>query len=239
MQGHGGTPVEKMMEARRRPVRTIKPPCGATPVVVDSGDRFGVNMISAVSARGDMFFRCFEGMMDSVRFIEFLNDLRTDSGRRILVIVDGGTGELVGQGVRHFMEFEEVDATRFVKLYLAGMKQAAGLTKAGLAVFEIVYQMLQERPNKDEVNLSFAIARRMTLDLNERTYRRGMRELIEREFLFESLADGLYYVNIRYMFNGDRLTFVKGYKLKGANISSLQAELPLEELPALPAPPEE
>lgn len=66
-------------------------PCGSTPVVEDSGDRFGINMISAVSARGDMLFRCFEGRMDSVRFIEFLKDLRADAGRCVLVIVDGGS----------------------------------------------------------------------------------------------------------------------------------------------------
>jgi transposase len=80
-------------------------PCGATPVVVDSGDRFGVNMISAVSARGDMFFRCFEGMMDSARFIEFLKDLRTDAGRSILVIVDGGSYH-TSKKVRTFLKEE-------------------------------------------------------------------------------------------------------------------------------------
>ena len=66
-------------------------PCGSTPVVEDSGERFGINMISAVSARGDMLFRCFEGRMDSVRFIDFLKDLRADAARPILVIVDGGS----------------------------------------------------------------------------------------------------------------------------------------------------
>lgn len=31
-----------------------------------------------------------------------------------------------------FYEFEEVDNTRFVKLFLEGVKQATGLSKAGL-----------------------------------------------------------------------------------------------------------
>ena len=55
---------------------------------------------------------------------------------------------------------------------------------------------------------------------------------MEREFLYESLVDGLYFVNIRYMFNGDRLTFIRGYKLKG---SSTQGELPLNDVVPLPA----
>jgi len=51
-------------------------------------------------------------------------------------------------------------------------------------------------------------------------------------FLSRPAAFGLFFVNIRFMFNGDRLAFVKGYKLKG---SEQQAELPLEQPPALPA----
>lgn len=66
-------------------------PIGQTPEIEDSGDRFGVNMMSAVSARGAMFFQCFEGKMHSDRFISFLKDLRRDAGRPIIVIVDGGS----------------------------------------------------------------------------------------------------------------------------------------------------
>ncbi|MGD9786066.1 MAG: hypothetical protein AB7E80_17215 [Hyphomicrobiaceae bacterium] len=43
-----------------------------------------------------------------------------------------------------------------------------------------------------------------------------MRELLEKEFLFRSPYDGTFFVNIRFMFNGDRLAFVKGYKLRNA-----------------------
>jgi transposase len=80
-------------------------PCGATPEVEDSGERFGINMISAISARGDMLFRCFDGRMDSERFIEFLKDLRASAGRRILVIVDGGSYH-TSKMVRTFLKEE-------------------------------------------------------------------------------------------------------------------------------------
>lgn len=124
-------------------------------------------------------------------------------------VVDGGTGEILGRGTAISYEFEEVDAERFVKLYLAGLKQAAGLSKSGLALFEIVYHQLRERPGQDSVLLS---AR--DYDLPKTTYFRGLRELLDRQFLFRSTVDGRFFVNIRFMFNGDRLAFVKGYKLK-------------------------
>ena len=70
------------------------------------------------------------------------------------LVVDGGSGEILGHGGAMVYEWEEVDKERFVKLYLAGLKQAAGLSKAGLAVFEIVYKQLQNKPGQDTITLS-------------------------------------------------------------------------------------
>lgn len=64
---------------------------GQTPVVEDSGDRFGVNMISAVSPRGDMKFRTFEGKMNGAKYLEFLTDLLHDAGKPIIVIADNAS----------------------------------------------------------------------------------------------------------------------------------------------------
>lgn len=64
---------------------------GETPVVRDTGDRFGVRLISAVSPRGDMKFGCFEGTMDGDRFVDFLEQLRRDAGRPIIVIADNAS----------------------------------------------------------------------------------------------------------------------------------------------------
>jgi len=116
-------------------------------------------------------------------------------------------------------------------MFLDGMKQAAGLSKAGMAVFDLVYRQLQEKPNSDEIALSWHLAKTLGLDIPERTYRHGLSQLLEREFLYESLVDGLYFVNIRYMFNGDRLTFIRGYKLKG---SATHGELPLDDVAPSP-----
>ena len=140
------------------------------------------------------------------------------------LVIDGGTGEIMGRGGAIFYEWEEVDRERFVKLFLAGFKQASGLSKAGLSIFEVVYQQMRENPNSDQINLS--IHDPATQKIPRSTYFRGLRELLEKEFLFRSPFDGVFFVNIRYMFNGDRLGFVKGYHLRDS-----QPELPL-------APPE-
>lgn len=142
------------------------------------------------------------------------------------LVVDNGSGEILGHGGAIAYEWEEVDKERFVKLYLAGLKQAAGLSKAGLSVFELVYNQLRGRPGLDTVTLSI-----LTSGMKKTAYYEGLRELLEKEFIFRTPYDGMFFVNIRFMFNGDRLAFVKGYRLKQD-----QPELPLAspETPALP-----
>jgi hypothetical protein len=142
-------------------------------------------------------------------------------------VVDTASGEVLSVGGAGFYEFEEVDNTRFVKLFLEGIKQATGLSKAGLAVFELVYHQVQKNPGTDEIKISHFLA--SDSGINERAYRRGIKELIDREFLFKSLMDGVFFVNIRYMFNGDRLAFVKGYQRKGSKLNEYQQELPFDE----------
>ena len=154
-------------------------------------------------------------------------------GGKAAVIVDNSTGEIKGIGGMGFWWQEEVDASRFVKLFLDGIKQACGLSKAGMQVFELVYHQMREKPGHDKIELSQYMAQ--DRGLNERTFRRGLRELLEKEFLYRSTSDGVFFINIRFMFNGDRLAFVRTYHLKG---SGHQGELALAEPPpnALSAP---
>lgn len=147
------------------------------------------------------------------------------------VIVDHSTGEIKGIGGMGFWWEEEVDSTRFVKLFLDGIKQAAGLSKTGIQVFELVYLQMRTNPGSDEIKLNQYVAR--DHGISDRSYQRGVRELLEKEFLYRSPSDGVFFVNIRFMFNGDRLAFVKSYHLKD---TQRQEELPLVEVPALPAP---
>jgi transposase len=63
-------------------------PIGETPELKEHRGRFGYNAISAVSARGKMYFQTFTGKMDTSGFIAFLKKLRCDVGRPIIVITD-------------------------------------------------------------------------------------------------------------------------------------------------------
>ena len=66
-------------------------PIGRTPVVVATGERKSVNMISAVTPTGELKFQLFEGSMNAERFIEFCRHLIDDSPRPVFLIVDGSS----------------------------------------------------------------------------------------------------------------------------------------------------
>lgn len=63
-------------------------PVGQTPVVAATGQRFSMNMVSAVSPRGDFRFMIVEGRMNSDKFIVFLKRLLHGAKKPIFLIVD-------------------------------------------------------------------------------------------------------------------------------------------------------
>jgi transposase len=65
-------------------------PKGRTPVVGKTGQRFGCNVIQAISNRGELCFRVFQGRFTQGLYLDFLRRLLKHSGgRKIHLIVDG------------------------------------------------------------------------------------------------------------------------------------------------------
>jgi len=62
---------------------------GKTPVVQTTGARFGLNLISAVSAQGEMRFMTVKGTVTAPIFVEFLKRLLHNADRPVFLIVDG------------------------------------------------------------------------------------------------------------------------------------------------------
>lgn len=70
------------------PVATTWGERGKRPVVTVSGQRRKINVISAVSPRGRLWFRCFSGNLNHARFIEFLGALIHDIKGRVVLVID-------------------------------------------------------------------------------------------------------------------------------------------------------
>ena len=146
------------------------------------------------------------------------------------------TGEIIAQGAIGFWEEQEVDTEQFVKIYLAGIKQYGSLTKAGAKLFEYVYKEMSGHNSKDTdtVIITLNLVRDWNPKLAKTTYYRGLSELLDQGFLFRYYgSEDLYFVNVRYMFNGDRIVLAKSYRRKSEKSDqpalSLNQEMPLIE----------
>lgn len=64
-------------------------PCGQPPIVKATGRRFGLNLLSAVSLRGDFRFMVHDGSVTATVFREFLSRLMKGAEQPIILVVDG------------------------------------------------------------------------------------------------------------------------------------------------------
>jgi transposase len=65
-------------------------PRGQTPVVEGTGQRFGANVVSAISNKGQLQFMVFRQRFTALVFIDFLTRLvRQANGQKIILILDG------------------------------------------------------------------------------------------------------------------------------------------------------
>jgi hypothetical protein len=136
---------------------------------------------------------------------------RVTNKRGDMMLVSNETGE-VQSNIAGFWEAEEVDSTKFVKLFVKGVKALKELTGAGTKVFEVLYLRVQENIGKDQVFMAFAAVDQALTPMSNPTYDRGMREIIEKGFIAATPVQGWYWLNPSFVWNGDRLAFVKEYR---------------------------
>ena len=80
---------------------------GKTSVVSSTGARFGLNMISAVSAQGEFRFMVIRGRVNAARFIEFIKRLIHHTDRMIFLIVDGHPCHKAGKVAKYVETVKE------------------------------------------------------------------------------------------------------------------------------------
>ena len=61
---------------------------GKTPVLTVSGTRRRLCVISAISPRGRLWFRCYRGTLNAARYVEFLRGLLSDIKKSIVLVHD-------------------------------------------------------------------------------------------------------------------------------------------------------
>lgn len=148
-----------------------------------------------------------------------------------MMLVSSSTGEIQAP-IAGFWTAEEVDNAKFIKIFVDGVKALAELTNSGTRVFELLYIEMQRNIGKDTVYLSYT-----GLDQNKisrSTFARGLSELIEKKFIAAQPAIGWYWVNPDFIWNGDRLAFIREVRKQSPNVDPRQQALPLEDIISIP-----
>lgn len=134
------------------------------------------------------------------------------------VLIDTESGEMEGVALLH--RFKEVDRDQFVKLYLGEVKSLFDLSRTGLKAFAYVLSCM--RINDAEIYLNVnSMVKFCEWTTTAQAYR-GIGELIANNIIAPSIRANLWYINPNVIFNGDRIAFIKEYRLKQSSPSAKQ-----------------
>ena len=84
---------------------------GKTPVVKITGLRRRVNVMSAITARGRLWFRCYRGTLTAKRYVQLLKDLLHDVRGEIVLIHDRHPAHVAAEARRYFQSLGRRVAT--------------------------------------------------------------------------------------------------------------------------------
>lgn len=115
-----------------------------------------------------------------------------------------------------------VDKDQFIKIYIHSFPVLAELKNSTKVLFQYVLMSIHKGIKQDSVYLSYedyvdcVEQYPLMSKISKATYFRCINELLDKKILFKSTKSNIYFINIAYIFNGDRLTFIRQYQLKKA-----------------------
>jgi len=122
-------------------------------------------------------------------------------------LIDPETQEV--HAVNAIYQRKIVDTERFAKIYLDGVGKTFGLTKTGQRVFAIILQLCEK--DSDRLYLNFMAISKVEDTIQERSYHRGLKELLDHGFIAYSDLPNMFWINPHLFFNGDRVRFITEY----------------------------
>lgn len=122
-------------------------------------------------------------------------------------LIDSETGQVTN--VNAIYQRKLVDSERFAKVYLDGVSKTFGLTKTAQRVFSVILKICEK--DTDSIWLNFMVVSKYDEDFPERTFYRGLQELLKHNFLAYSDIPNKFWINPHLFFNGDRVKFITEY----------------------------
>lgn len=113
-----------------------------------------------------------------------------------------------------------IDKDEFIKIYIHSLPVLSDLKKSTKILYQYILLLVNKSVGQDRIYISYkdylqkAEENKYLIDISQPTFSRALNELLEKEILFKSELLNIYFLNIAYIFNGDRLRFITEYQLK-------------------------
>ena len=160
------------------------------------------------------FNRDFNPLVEGTLVVTKEKKVATGMRRELL---DPVTGEV--SAVTSVHRVKELDDAEFVKVFSDGVRAMYDLSRTGARVFQAILDVYQKTKMNggyaDVIYLPWFNGGIDGLDvgMSQRTFNRGLAELIENKFLSPRSPES-YWVNPALFFKGDRVMFMKEYRIK-------------------------
>lgn len=141
-------------------------------------------------------------------------------GKKHITVAGGLHVSNEGESVKHsgVHIVTEVDKDEFIKLYTKNMRLFFDLRPTTQKVLQVILDAVQKAPNTDCIYLHwFTVEEYMDssgTSISKASFHNAMKELLEKKFVAEATDPHKFWINPHLFFNGDRMTFVREYRLR-------------------------
>lgn len=110
-----------------------------------------------------------------------------------------------------------IDRSQFIKVYINAFPVLSDLKNSTKIVYQYILLSVSKQVGKDIYHFSFrdylqqCESNISLVQVSEKTYYNAVKELLEKKILFKCTSPSLFFLNIDYVFNGDRLRFITEY----------------------------
>lgn len=114
-----------------------------------------------------------------------------------------------------FYTSKQIDKAKFIRIYTTSFQAISSLKSAGMKIlFSYIFPLMEEEFLVDSYYLNYEDYSKRMSDLKleaitERYFEMGISDLLKNEIIYKHRLAYIYFINISYLFNGDRLKFIK------------------------------
>lgn len=125
------------------------------------------------------------------------------------------------------------DKEKFVKLYTTHLRVFFELTANSNKLLQYIFHKVQtEAKDKDTIYINYVDAdefyKSHNLNISESAFFKGLKELVEKQFLAYSNKNNLFFINPKLFFNGDRVQFITAFECDNVEVLTQEEYKKLE-----------